>query len=429
MTAFMGMVGSGDFSAEERPKNWRQKILQLYPNGDAPLTAIMSKMSSESTDDPEFNWFEKLLATQAGATTGIYTDSSLTTAYTSGAIVGTVVYLKTGIDIADQVRPGHQILMRDDLDLTKDINGKVLERLSNGDNSVLTVQCLEAERVSGDLADANRVLIVGSINSEGGDMPQAISYSPTPLKNQTQIFRTPLSITRTARKTKLRTGDKYNEMKREALELHGLEMEKNTLYSVPTVRQGMNGKPERTTAGIIYWIRNNDGLEDSFTTSTYVTAGASWVAEGREWLDEICRRIFRFGPRERLAFVGDKALKAIQDLVRADPQGNYSISAETVSYGLSVTKWHTPFGVLNMMIHPLFSYEPSTQGSMLLLVPQYMKLRYIDDTTFFKDGDQQNTGHSRRDGTDEEFLTEAGYEFHHGRTFGFIHGFGSDNTL
>ena len=53
--AFLGMRGTGDFVDEQRPKNWREKILQLYPNGDAPLTAILSKMKEESTDDPEFN--------------------------------------------------------------------------------------------------------------------------------------------------------------------------------------------------------------------------------------------------------------------------------------------------------------------------------------------------------------------------------------
>ena len=53
--AFLGMRGNGDWTADQRPKNWRQKVLQLYPNGDAPLTAILSMMKNESTDDPEYN--------------------------------------------------------------------------------------------------------------------------------------------------------------------------------------------------------------------------------------------------------------------------------------------------------------------------------------------------------------------------------------
>ncbi len=426
--AFMGMLGTGKFTDKERPQNWREKILQLYPNGDAPLTAIMSKMASESTDDPIFNWFEKDLATQAGAITNIYTDAGMKSAYASGAVAGTVMYVKTNAAMATQVRPGHQLLLRDADDLMKDVNVKVLERMANGDNSLVTVSCLEAERTSGDLAAVDRMLIVGDINPEGGDMPQSISYGKDPFYNNTQIFRTPLSITRTARKTRIRGENKYNEMKREALELHGIEMEKNTIFSVPTTRIGLNGKPERTTAGIVHWLRNHEGIEDNFTSSTNVTAGASWLNGGEEWLDEICRQIFRYGPRERLAFVGDKTVLAIQRLVKSMNRVTYDISSTTTDYGINISKWLTPFGSINMMMHPLFSYEPSNQNSMLLLVPQYMKFRYIDDTTFFGDGDKQNTGHSRRDATDEEFLTEGGYEFHHGKCFGYLHGFGSDNT-
>lgn len=53
--AFLGMRGNGDWTTDQRPKNWREAILFRYPNGSAPLTAILSKMGSEKVDDPEFN--------------------------------------------------------------------------------------------------------------------------------------------------------------------------------------------------------------------------------------------------------------------------------------------------------------------------------------------------------------------------------------
>jgi hypothetical protein len=54
MAAFLGMRGTGDWATDERPKSWREAILMLYPNGDAPLTAILSKMGEEKVTDPEF---------------------------------------------------------------------------------------------------------------------------------------------------------------------------------------------------------------------------------------------------------------------------------------------------------------------------------------------------------------------------------------
>ena len=49
MAAILGLRGSGDFTADERPKNWREMILYLNPNGEAPLTAFASLLKSEGT--------------------------------------------------------------------------------------------------------------------------------------------------------------------------------------------------------------------------------------------------------------------------------------------------------------------------------------------------------------------------------------------
>lgn len=57
MPAVLGLRGSGSFSADERPKNWREMLLYLFPNGEAPLTAVLSLLKSEGTDDPEFNYW------------------------------------------------------------------------------------------------------------------------------------------------------------------------------------------------------------------------------------------------------------------------------------------------------------------------------------------------------------------------------------
>jgi len=59
MPAIAGLRGTGDWGADERPKNFREYILWRDPNGMAPLTALLSKMGSESTDDPEFSWWEE----------------------------------------------------------------------------------------------------------------------------------------------------------------------------------------------------------------------------------------------------------------------------------------------------------------------------------------------------------------------------------
>jgi len=61
--AILGIRGTGDWGTDERPKNFRETILWRQPNGQTPLTALLSKMGSESTNDPEFAWWEEQLNT------------------------------------------------------------------------------------------------------------------------------------------------------------------------------------------------------------------------------------------------------------------------------------------------------------------------------------------------------------------------------
>lgn len=422
--AFLGMRGSGDFTENQRPYNWRQKILQLYPNGDMPLTGMMSMMKNESTDDPKYNWFNKTLPGQAGVAANVYLNSTLANAYTTGGVAGDILYIKCAAAVTAHFRPGHQVLLRNTANYADDCNAKCVSKVTNGDNSYLAVKLLEADPTTTGIADCDRVLIVGNINAEGASMPSAIAYDPTEKFNYTQIFRTALSITRTARKTRLRTGDQYVEAKRECLELHGIEMEKALIWGARSEGIGDNGKPERTTGGLIKNITNNGGLVSDFSlTSDY--DGETWLGAGEDWLDEQLETIFRYGGQDRLAFVGSGTVLAINKIVKE--YGHYTLTTGMESYGIKVKKWETPFGTINMKIHPLLSYEVTNRNSMVIFDPADLIYRYVDDTHFVADPKGKNTGRNRIDGTDEEYLTECGLEYHFANKCGYLNGFGTDN--
>ncbi|KKL19948.1 hypothetical protein LCGC14_2460340 [marine sediment metagenome] len=189
-----------------------------------------------------------------------------------------------------------------------DTNAKVTGVLKNGASSYIACRLLEADPTTTGLASCNTIIIIGNINAEGAAMPDSIAYDPNRLYNYTQIFRTPLEITRTARKTKLRTGDAYKEAKREALQLHSIEMEKAFLWGIRTENTGDNSKPERTTWGLIDFIRtaNTSGLTEGVTSDFTTEADfndTAWIDGGEEWLDIQLEQIFRYGSDERMAFV------------------------------------------------------------------------------------------------------------------------------
>src|SRR5947207_15833719 len=55
--AVAGLRGTGDWSTDERPKNFRELILWTNPNGTAPIFALSSRAPKQSVDAPEFSWW------------------------------------------------------------------------------------------------------------------------------------------------------------------------------------------------------------------------------------------------------------------------------------------------------------------------------------------------------------------------------------
>ena len=107
-TAFLGMRGTGEWVSNQQPEDYRESVLYLYPNGNTPLTAIMSMLGSRRVYDPTYNWWTKTLPAQGGAVTNVFTDPSLASAYTSGGVAGTTLYVNAAAAVIDEFRVGHE---------------------------------------------------------------------------------------------------------------------------------------------------------------------------------------------------------------------------------------------------------------------------------------------------------------------------------
>jgi hypothetical protein len=432
---FLGMRGNGDWVADQRPLNWRQQILYLYPNGMAPLTAILSMLGSESVDDPQFHWWTQEQTAVSGAVAGVYTLPDLSVPYAGGGAEGDTVYVSITAALGNRIREGHQILLRDASDYSVDVNGKVTG-VTRGAITVLAVRLLEDDDNSvvtppNDLQTCDNFKIIGNINPEGGEMPDAIALNPSKVYNYTQIFRTPLSITRTARKTRLRTGDQYQKAKSEALEMHSWEMELAFLWGIRTENIGDNGKPERTTMGVINFIRQFAAANCDDYTLNPNFQGQDWEQGGEEWFKAMLEQIFRFGAEEKLCLCGSGFLLGIDAL--ATYEGHINLSPAQKTYGMQIRSWLTPFGVIHLKTHPLFSYDATTRNMGIILEPKEMTYKYIDDTAFYGETSAkthpEGYGNRRLDGTNEEYLTECGLEFGLPQKCAVLNGVGLDNEL
>lgn len=443
-TPVLGLIGTGDFSTNQRPKNWREKILHLFPNGMSPLTGILSKLPSEKTDDPEVNWFQKGFPDQGGAlsNSGVYIDSALSTPYVyathqaTRGVQDAVVYVNVTEAISGEFREGHHVLLRDTTDEQNDVIARVVAVNANGGSSYIACKLQEDDDngvtpANNNLATSDRILNMTNTNAEGSGMPDAITYQPDELYNYCPIIKTPLSITETARKTRLRTEDALKEARRECLMLHGIAIERALFYSERREWTGDNGKPERSLRGIDRWIRSDaNAVTSNYRLETDTNySGKTWLAAGEHWFDTHLEEIIRWNDsKELLGIAGSGALLGINRLAKFT--GQINLEPTTIEYGLKVTRWHTAFGTtVNIITHPLFSFDPIDRHRMFIFDPKRLKWRALRDTMYLQDvkGEKQ-TGNATVDALNEMYLTEATLELHHARSFARLDGVGQDNA-
>ena len=421
-----------------RPLDWDEVLHLLYPTGSQgyPLSALITKMSKKPAVDPEFNWFSKTLPSQEALNTGVYIDAALTTAYGGGGLVGDVIYIKTSLTDIQHFRDGHEVMIVSPTDSLFMLRGKVVGVAQNGVNSFLAINLLEAD-VSSLLTNAGTLglstIVIGDINPEYGAMPGNLLYEPIKFTNYTQIFREPLRISRTALQSAYRIGSKgdYQEAHRETLERHSIQKEKAWFFGLPTERMGANGMPERTTAGLTWFISNFGGLVADFRTinvpELVIPAGATWINWGGRFMDYCASMIFRYGGMGgRLAFCGFGALAGINSMIKYGPNSNYTINTGMTSYGINVTELITPFGKLNFVLHPLWGNYAHMRNTMYVVSMEDLQYRALQDTKFYDDNTDRSLSHARLDGIAEEYLTEAGLAMYNPVKFGIINGIGLD---
>jgi hypothetical protein len=408
--AVAGLIGTGDFAGGvagggERPLNWRQGILMRYPNGHAPLVGLTSAMKKKVTDDPNFNWWERELS-NIRLTLG----ANITAVATSI----TVAADPFGFGGSLQLKAGHVLRVEQTEELlliTADPTVETGFTCSRGfaGSTATAIADITAAGVNPNL------MIVGSIFEEGADTPQSVRYRPSKQSNYTQIFRNSLKATRTAMKTRLRTVDEVQDAKKQALLYHSIEMEYGLIFGLKFEGTGPGGEPRRMTGGLISFIPTANVLDQ---------AGAAMDLEAFE---DVMIEAFRFGSQEKVAFCGNRAMLAMQRVVRLN--ASLEITPTIKEFGMDVRRIFTPFGTLVMKTHPLFNQIQSgtTGGTAYQALDTWMLILDMANITYrnLRDSDTQYLPDRQSNGLDaltSEYLTECGLEVNHGKTHYLIKG-------
>ena len=374
MTAIQGLRGTGQFTTDFRPTNYRELFTLLEPNGSAPLQALLSMTGSESTDDPKYNHYRDELP-----------DRKL---QINGAVASTSTASIT-VDAADDqqfVVPGTIIVNVD--------TGEVMRATAAPSSNAIAVE-RNIGGTSHQIADDANLIIGGFADTEGGSAPIAISFDPTMDFNFTQIFKTAVQVTGTLQNTYLRTGDKEQEQLTKALKMHMSDIERAMFFGKRAEVNGSTASPLRFTGG----------LRNSITTVTDAASygASSNVITEKEFDRLLIENIFAYGGSEKVAFCGARVISNLMEIGK----NRWQPTAIDNAYGVSLSRYTTYAGDLLVYMHPMFRQVPTMDKEMIILDMSELNYRYMQgrDTQLIRDIQAPDF-----DGVKHMYQTECGLE-------------------
>lgn len=369
-----------------------KEILKLEPDA-APLTVLTKRMRDggnvRSVGDPEFKWEESERDVRFDAVnhTGGYTSTEEEVVVDTEEIfaVGQLVTVpRTGEVLYVNAMPGSNKVK-----FTRGYSGTTKAAL----------------------VDNDPLYIIGRVAEEGDTSFSARTKSPTQVTNYTQIFRTSIEASGSWMSSLNMTSPhdwvfQHQERNRE----HLISIENAALFGHKASATGTNGRPIRTTGGVLSFLTENN--QDAGGTLT--------EAEWSSWV----RAITKYG-RRKVVFASPLVLDVINNYAVGRLQVVQSSNPEDATYGIAVTKYVNANGTVNLIPHPLL--EGTTWGGMAIAVdydrsaPGY---RYLGggpggsrDTKLYP-----NRQENDRDGQKDEIITEAGFTFPQVKSGGVLTG-------
>ncbi|HWR54906.1 MAG TPA: DUF5309 family protein [Negativicutes bacterium] len=376
-----GVTSTGDIASYRQKIDMSEKIAQLRPNA-APLTVLLKRMKNKRTVyNPEYDWMEDDLYARwdainaaAGYAVGI-----------TALVVDNALYFIEG-DTVKVPRTGEVMLVT----------------AINTTTNTLTVKRGYGTTAAAALVDNDPLVIIGNANEEGAGLRGIRAQDPNKVTNYTQIFRTPVGLTRTQDKTRNHGPKEKAYQRMKAGIMHKVDMERAFLFGEKGKDTGTQGKPRRTTAGILSYMTYNV-LDCSAATPT---AGAI-----NTWLEEV----FLYGSSEKVLLASAKLCTIFDNIA----ENKLQTVPGAKTYGVAIKEYLSTHGKLYIVKHPLL--EGAVYGKYGIAVDMeniaYCPLDASDTQLL------TNRQNNDEDQEKDEYLTEAGIELRLPKTHAIIKNF------
>lgn len=272
----------------------------------------------------------------------------------------------------------------------------------NTGTSTLTILRSWGATAAATIPDNAYLLNMGTPEAEGDVAPPAKSTVTTTQTNYTQILRTVVHLTKTLDNVELYGGPERNRQRRKAGAKHARLWEQICLHGE---------KNEDTTSGDTP-VRSAGGLDERISTNVLATGGTLTESQFIDFVGDCMRFSVRGNTRRKGLLASRELMATISSWAGHKLQTNSSASA---TYGIAVTTYITPFGLLDIINHPLL--ETGYAGYGYIVDWDGIWYRPARRTTL-----NTNIQLPGEDAFKDEYFTEASFSFALEKCFGKISG-------
>lgn len=389
MAVVAGQRETNNVASTQRVIDLHKPILMLEPDA-APIAVITKQYAGgsmrERATDPKFTWHNDKLETRTDQVND-NTDMNTT-------------------DTAMVVDNGSRFAVDDLVKVPR--TGEVVLVTAISTNT-LTVTRGIGGTTAAIILDNEPIYIIGTAAEEGSRSQVARSENPTVATNYTQIFKqsTEASGTWLSSSNNSTPHDFPHQARKQMIE-HLKDIEGAFLFGGPGEATGANGKKQRSTGGLFYYLTSNNQA-----------AGGAWTIDE---VNTFIRTVTRYGSRNKTLFVS----ALVASVFDTHSLGKMQTRVGDDTFGVKVLTWQTNLGEVKIVPHRLLDDAGYTGTAIAVdFASQALKYRYLNgdgpggarDTHVVTDREE-----SDRDGKKDEIITECGLQVGLPETGGVVTG-------
>jgi hypothetical protein len=429
-------------------QNTRRKIFYAYPNGTAPLTGLLSMMENEMTPQPSFGWNEERWTETASLTVagpapaapkegpftgtgGTVPSGDANAKFTVAQWGGIRLYVAdaTMFQINDVIKvygvpstPGAGTAAT----TTSDVQGRV---------TVVGTGYVELEATTAwtgvfntSAANGKKAVLIGTAYAEGARTGTGGAVLPFEILNNTQIFKTPYEMTRTALKEPLRydkTGA-YKDLSKSNGIKHLASIERAAFWGerakTTTVDPDTGSTVPRRFTGGLRWFLDQWELGTGYGQPD-VSGAADWRTAPNKRVIKLAgatitkgdfnllmARLFERTNNtswDKLCLCGPEYLSKVADMFERQLQFTSMRDEGFDGFNFKLVRHMSNSGEVYYKQHPLFT-SAEMRNSAFYIDLGYVGYRpLLDSDTDIQPMIQLPDADKRKD----QWLTECGFEF------------------